>query len=56
MVALGWLSAALLLLGYSGHATAAMGDAGGGGCRSRPLGLLSGEIKDWQLAASSVVR
>jgi len=24
-------------------------------CRSRPLGLLSGEIKDWQLAASSVV-
>lgn len=55
MVALGWLSAALLLLGYSGHATA-VGDAGGGGCRSRPLGLLSGEIKDWQLAASSVVR
>ena len=24
-------------------------------CRSRPLGLLSGEVKDWQLAASSVV-
>ena len=24
-------------------------------CRARPLGLLSGEIKDWQLAASSVV-
>ena len=24
-------------------------------CRSRPLGLLSGEVKDWQLASSSVV-
>jgi hypothetical protein len=39
----------------TGGATSASSSSSSSSCRARPLGLLSGEIKDWQLGASSVV-
>jgi hypothetical protein len=39
----------------SGGASASAAASAASTCRSRPLGLLSGEIRDWQLAVSSVV-